>query len=157
AVLERQDAIEIADEIPEIGEQRPQVHFGADRGQHKRRREQRHGKQTAQALAPHRGVIVSVEARKLLFGKNGNGAGHVGSGLRGKRPGRWSPASSLFRLDQDAFFLRSASSNLISSMVPSQSLVVAGWKPFFWPSDRRSNAALSLVGASANALAIAAL
>src|SRR3569833_2722400 len=59
-------------------------------------------------------------------------------------------------IDQDAFFLRNASTNLISSIVPSQSLVVAGLKPFFWPSDSRSNAALSLVGDSVNALAIAA-
>src|SRR3981189_3333609 len=41
-------------------------------------------------------------------------------------------------------------------MVASQSLVVAGWKPFFWPSDSRSKAALSLVGDSVNALAMAA-
>src|SRR3977135_1839657 len=58
--------------------------------------------------------------------------------------------------DQDAFFLRRLSTNLIRSTVPSQSLVVAGWKPFFWPSERRSNATLSLVGASVKALAIAA-
>src|SRR3954451_19208085 len=58
--------------------------------------------------------------------------------------------------DQDAFFLRKASTNLISSIVPSQSLLVAGRKPNFWPSDNRSNAALSLVGASKKAFAIAA-
>src|SRR5713101_3139641 len=57
---------------------------------------------------------------------------------------------------QDAFFLRRLSTNLISSIVASQSLVVAGWKPFFWPSDSRSKAALSFVGDSVNALAMAA-
>src|SRR5215813_13886551 len=73
-----------------------------------------------------------------------------------KRPGRCCPALPAQSVDQDAFFLRSASTNLISSMVPSQSLVVAGLNPFFWPSDRRSNAALSLLGDSKNAFAIAA-
>src|SRR5229473_8672683 len=79
------------------------------------------------------------------WGLNGMAGSHVHP-----RPRPFSP------IDQDGFFLRKASTNLINSMVPSQSLVVAGLKPFFWPSERRSNAALSFVGASKNAFAIAA-
>src|SRR5882762_4783301 len=78
-------------------------------------------------------------------------------GLNGKGRVAWTRPDSFPPTDQVAFFLRKLSTNLINSMVPSQSLVVAGLKPFFWPSDRRSNASLSLVGASKNALAIAAL
>src|SRR5882757_5066324 len=84
-------------------------------------------------------------------------AGYVRVGAEPKKAGsQWTRPFSRVLIDQDAFFLRRLSTNLISSMVPSQSLVVAGWKPFFWPSDSLSNAALSLVGASVKALAIAA-
>src|SRR5450755_2662098 len=73
-----------------------------------------------------------------------------------KKAGSRGPGQSRRGGAQDAFFLRRLSTNLIKSIVASQSLVVAGWKPFFWPSDSRSKAALSLVGASVNALAMAA-
>src|SRR5467141_1097037 len=72
-----------------------------------------------------------------------------------KKAGSYRPCSRCPICDQDAFFLRRLSTNLIKSTVASQSLVVAGWKPFFCPSDSRSKAALSLVGASMNALAMA--
>src|ERR1700716_585739 len=75
---------------------------------------------------------------------------------RKKKAGPCRPDLSSLGDAQDGFFLRRLSTNLINSIVASQSLVVAGWKPFFWPSDSRSKAALSLVGASANALAMAA-
>ena len=153
AALQRGNAIEIADEVSDLGDERPEIDLRADRSDDQRREEHRRSQRQPQALARDRLAIGVVQHRQLLLGKHGNGDGHCSlhralAGRNGKRPGRADPASVLVSADaQDAFFLRRLSTNLIRSIMPSQSLVVAGLKAFFWPSDRRSNAALSLVGA----------
>src|SRR5439155_22651484 len=159
-VVEREDAVEIADEVAEIGEERAQVHFGADRGENECGGEQDHAEQETETFARDRLTIGGIEHSQLLLGENRNRDGHrikVSGRSKEKQPGPSTRLQWHRPETQDAFFLRSASTNLISSIVPSQSLVVAGWKPFFWPSWRRSKAALSLTGASKNALAMAAL
>ena len=70
AVVQREDAVEIADEIAEIGEERPQVHFGADRGDHQRGEEHRGAEREAQPLARDRLAIGLVQRGELLAGKN---------------------------------------------------------------------------------------
>ena len=119
AVLEREDPVEIADEIAEIGEERPQVHLGPDRGDEESRKEHRGPQRDAQTLARHRLAIGRVERGQLLAGENADGDGHAcfGSGDRAnKRAGSRDPAQFSCPFDQDAF-LRRLSTNLISSMV----------------------------------------
>ncbi|MET4764640.1 hypothetical protein ABH970_005012 [Bradyrhizobium ottawaense] len=76
AVVEREDAVEIADEIAEIGEQRAQIHFRTDRGEKQRGGEDRDPQQQAEPPAPDRLAISGVEHGKLLLGEDRNRCCH---------------------------------------------------------------------------------
>src|SRR5215203_2190858 len=145
AVFQGKNAVEVADEVAEIAEQRAQIHFRADRCDNQRGEEYHRRQSHLQTLACDRLAIGIVEQRKLLVWKDGYGLRHrdhcaqVSNGTSVKQNGcqtekgrvAWTRPGLSRSIDQDAFFLRNASTNLINSMVPSQSLVVAGLKPFF--------------------------
>ena len=73
AVFQGENAVEIADEVAEIAEQRAQIHFRADRRDDKRGEEHRRRQRQPQPLARDRLAIGVVEHGQLLAWKDGYG------------------------------------------------------------------------------------
>ena len=68
-----QNAVEIADEVSEIGEQGAQIDFRANRRDDKRRKKSRRRQRKPQPLARHRAAIGRVENGQLRAWKDGYG------------------------------------------------------------------------------------
>ena len=122
AGVECEDAVEIADEVADIGEERAQIDLRADRGEQQCGGEHHGSEQEPPALARDRLAIGGVEHGELLLGKDRNRDGHLVKAnvhSEEKEPGPSTRLQWHSPETQDAFFLRSASTNLISSIVPS--------------------------------------
>src|SRR5690349_10109082 len=76
AIFQGKNAVEIADEVAEIAEERTQIHFRADRCDNQRGEENYRRQSHLQTLARDRLAIGIVEHRKLLVWKDGYGIRH---------------------------------------------------------------------------------
>ena len=98
AILQRENAIEVAGEVSKIREERPQIHLRPDRGDDEGCEEHRRRQRKAQALSRDRLAIGLVERGELLARQNWNGDGHCDQhrvGPAEEEPGRADPALML--------------------------------------------------------------